>query len=401
MTRVKRIAIIGGGPAGIFGALWLKDFKGEVHLFEQNKDIGEKLKLTGGGRMNLCNKVFSDQEFSSSSKNLYKKIFKNPHAKNPEKMLQGLGLDFFWEKNRAILSSEDAIGEVQRLKNQLKEQPNTHLHLNTKIQAIRPEPNGLTIRFNDQEETFDYVILTTGGMYRIGDLGSKEKIYHLPLQLGHTLTPLAPSLCPLLFSDARLKKYAGIAFEGALTDERTQKSVQNDLLITHFGLSGPAALDFSALRESDQISLQFVTSISEKTFIQSFNQKRDGKNAIRKFLKTYLPQRLVDFHLQNSDIAENFMADIPKAKLQKLTQSLFHYPLPKLQPNAYPSSWTTKGGIPLEEIQTHTLESKRQPNVFLAGEVLDIDGLCGGYNISFAAISARIVVDAVLKKSHA
>lgn len=396
---MKKIAIIGAGPAGIFSAILLENFPGEIHIFEQNSDVGEKLKTTGGGRMNVTNKVFSDQEFSSSSINLYKRIFKNPHVKNREEIFKKLDIQYSWEKNRAILKSEDAIGEVYRLRQMIKKQSNTELHLNTKIEAIVPEQNGLNIKFNKNEEFFDYVIIASGGMYRMKDLGPEETIYNLPISLGHSITALSPSLCPLIFNDPRLKKYSGIAFEGKLNDKSNNKSVHNDIIITHFGLSGPACLDFSAISESKNITLSFIAKISEKEFINQFNQMRNGKNSIKKFLKQHLSQRLAEFHLENSDIGEDFMADIPKLKLKKLTESIFHYPLPQTQTNTYPSSWTTKGGVALNEIHTHTLESKKQPNVFLAGEILDINGLCGGYNISFAAISAQIITDAINQRS--
>lgn len=395
---MKKIAIIGAGPAGIYTTLLLNDFQGEVHLFEQNKDIGEKLKTTGGGRMNVTNKVFSEQEFNSCSNNLYKKIFKNPHIKNRFNILEKLGIEYTYEKNRAILASQNAIAEVARLKRLLQAQSNSSIHLNSKIINIKNKDSKFEISSNQSTEFFDYCVLTTGGMYRMFDLGDSEKIYQLPHQLGHHTTEVSPSLCALIFKDQKLRDLSGIAFEGILRDKKNNKSVQDDILLTHFGISGPAALDFSAIRESENIELSFISNITEKEFIKSFNQAREGKQGLKKFLKQYLPERLAQFHTQESHITQNFIADIPKIKLQALCKSIFHYPIPTCQPNSYPASWTTKGGVKLEEINTHSLESKLVTNLFFAGEVLDINGLCGGYNISFAAISAQIVVDAVMKK---
>lgn len=393
---MNNIAIIGAGPAGIYCGILLKNFKGNVHIFEQNKDIGEKLKLTGGGRMNITNKVFSEQEFSSSSQNLLKKIFKNPHIENRENIFQKLGIEYFYEGNRAILKSEDATAEVARLKTTLNNQKNTELHLNTKIQEISSEKNEINLKFSGETMFFDAVIITTGGMYRMKDLGDSDHIYRLSNHVNHTLTPIIPSLCPLSFSDKKLKKLSGISFKGILIDNSNNKSVHGSVLITHFGLSGPAPLDFSAIKESDNISLSFIPNITKNEFIKEFNQMRNGKNSIKKFLKNYFPQRLIDFHLTESEISENFMADISKIKLKKLTDSIFNYPIRNLKTNTYPASWTTKGGVPLTEINTATFESKKQPNLFFAGEVLDVNGLCGGYNISFAAISAQIVADRIL-----
>ena len=349
--------------------------------------------------MNITNKVFSDQEFSSSSTNLYKKIFKNPHIKNRFEIFEKLGIEFEYEKNRAILASQDAVAEVARLRRKIQAQPNALLHCGEKITDIIPQNNQFQLHTNkENDQFFDAVVITTGGMFRLFDLNSAEECYQLSIQLGHHITPLSPSLCPLIFQDKDLRTLSGITFEGILKDEVNNVFIQNDILITHFGLSGPAVLDFSACYKSPQITLAFTT-IKEHDFITRFNTARSGKQGLRKFLKQFVPERVAAFCIAKSDIQQQFIADMPKKKLQKLCQTLFHYPIPPPQPNSYPASWTTKGGIKLEDINTATLESKIVPHLFFAGEVLDINGLCGGYNISFAAISAQIVADAVLKET--
>lgn len=392
MKPVK-IAIIGAGPAGIYTALLLENLSGEVHLFEQNKDIGEKLKTTGGGRMNVTNEVFSDREFSSTEHRWVERLFKNSHFAHRDKILGKLGIEYQWEKHRAILKSQDAVGEVSRLKARLQAQANVKLHLNTKIKQIKPGKAGFEIYTEGEVSLkFDRVVLTTGGMYRMADLGTTEHIYDLSKQLDHSITEVSPSLCPLIFKDTDLRQFSGISFVGRLNDVKSKKSVTDDLLITHFGISGPAALDFSALA-ADQVTLSFITTITETEFVAQFNAQRAGKNSIKKFLKTFLPQRLVDFQLQKAGIAQDFIADLSKQKLQRLVKNLFHYPLPPSQKNVYPGSWTTKGGVLLSEVKTKNCESKRIPHLYFAGEILDCNGLCGGYNISFAMISAQIVAD--------
>ncbi len=384
-----KIAIIGAGPAGIYTALLLEDFEGEVHLYEQNKDIGEKLKTTGGGRMNVTNKVFSETEFNSEDEKWVQTLFKNPHFENRYHLLEKLGIEYQWEKNRAILQSQDAVAEVDRLKSKVLEQDNLTLHLNTKIESIESQDAGFTIN----GESYDRVVLTTGGMYRMKDMGDSDYIYRLPQSLEHSITDqISPSLCPLIFLDKPLRAFAGISFVGRLTDTTNKKSVIDDLLITHFGISGPAALDFSSFA-GEKIELSFVTSVTEKEFIHQFNESRNGKNSIRQFLKEFIPKRLVDYHLDRAEIDQDFMADVPKAKLQNLVKSLYHYPIPPRQKNVYPGSWTTNGGVKVEDIETKNLESKKHPGLYFAGEVIDCSGLCGGYNISFAMISAQIVAD--------
>lgn len=402
--KPNRVAIIGAGPAGLYSTLLLKNFEGEVHLFDQNTDVGEKLKLTGGGRMNVTNHLFGVEQFSSTEPRILKQVFKSPHVRHREALLTSLGVEYTWEKNRAILKSQNAVAEVARLKQNVLTQPNAQLHLQHKAIRINSH-NQQRLTFSTPNgqitQIFDAVILSGGAMYRLKDLGQAEKIYTLPLQLGHTITTVSPSLSPLVFKDPALRKLQGLSFTGQLTDCSSKKSVTDDMIITHFGLSGPAILDFSAVRNSEQIELNFIPQISEVDFRQQIDQKRHGSHRLRTFLRAQVPHRLADFLLEQASLnTETIIADLPKAKLKTLLQSIFHYPIPPCQTKNYPSSWTTKGGVNLAEINPATLESKLSPGVFFAGEILDIDGLCGGYNISWAAISAAIITDFLTKQKN-
>ena len=228
-----KIAIIGAGPAGIYSTLLLRDLAGEVHLFEQNADVGEKLKTTGGGRMNVTNKVFTDTEFTSHDQRWVERLFKNPHFENRYSILAALGIEYVWEKNRAILKSQNAVAEVARLKNLLLAQPNAQVHLNTKITAVVPDGEGFSVHTENDPvgQKFDRVILTIGGMYRMKDMGPIEKIYALPQAFEHEITSVKPSLCPLIFKDKALRPFAGINFVGCLNDKASGRSVTDDLLI--------------------------------------------------------------------------------------------------------------------------------------------------------------------------
>jgi len=404
--NTKRIAIIGAGPAGIYTSLLLDTFDGQVWLFDQNKDVGEKLKTTGGGRMNVTNKKFTAEEFSSQSSNLLKRLFKNPHFINRHLIFETLGIEYEWEKNRALLRSQNAPLEVARLKAKALAQPSLKLCLEHKATAIEKlESGAFRINFETPNNLsvldFDFVVLSGGGMFRLKDMGDTDKIYKLPLQLGHTITDVQPSLSPLIFTDKALRELKGVSFEGILTDTQNKKSVSDDMIITHFGLSGPAVLDFSAFRESESIELCFTTQFKEHELRDKINASRQGSVRLRALLREYFTKNLTDFFLSQADLnVETVIADLPKAKLHKLIQTIFHYPIPQVQSKNYPSSWTTKGGVKLEEVNVARLESKLVPGLHFAGEIMDTNGLCGGYNISFAAVSAAIVADALLNQGR-
>ena len=395
-----KIAIIGGGPAGIFTSYFLRNFKGEIWLFEQNANIGEKLKLTGGGRMNVTNKKFSGDGFSSRSKNLLKNLFKNPVTKSCEKIFEELGVGYKWEGDRAILASESATAEVERLTELLERQKNLKISTSCKVSDVKISENKFIVKFeqknSSKEEIFDVLIITSGGMFRIKDVFDSEKIYKIPLELGHTITDLSPSLCPILMPNNPFFDLAGISFEGSLFCPKNKKYVSGDILITHNGLSGPAVLDFSSMMERDEIELSFISEICENDFQKEFWKLRDSKETVKNFIHKFLPNRVCDFLLlKNGFNLDMKIASVGKELFKKLQKDLFHYEFKNVKLADYQFAWTTKGGIPLDEINVATIESRLHKNLYFAGEILDVNGLCGCFNISFAAISGKIVSDAI------
>lgn len=399
-----KIAIIGAGPSGVYTSLLLKDVSAEVCLFEQNDQIGKKLERTGGGRMNIANKVFSEKQFSSSEVNLLKKLFKNPWIKNRMDIFDELNVEYIWEENRALLKSQDAMREIDRLDENLRNQKNLKLNLNSKVLNIEIKDNQYLIEFDKQgiieKGIFDIVIIAGGGMFRIDDLGSELDIYKLPMQLGHIITNLSPSLSSLMIKNNPLKEFSGVSLEAELTDLKTKNRMTGDLLITHGGLSGPLPLDFSSILEGDSVELNFLPNTKEDDFSQKFNSLRQGKNLLKTFLRNFLPSRIAEWHIDQAELPEGtIIADISKDKFKILRKNLFHFEISNIKKPDYQFCWTTKGGVDLSEINIGTMESKLHKNIYLIGEMLDVNGFCGGYNISFAAISGKIATEDILFKN--
>lgn len=400
---MKKIAIIGAGPAGIAATRFLKDADIHITLFEANKAIGEKLKLTGGGRMNVTNKNLDESHYNSTSKGNLKKLFKNPWIQNREKLLDELGIKYVWEGNRALLKSEDAVAEVQKFQNQITHQKNTTLRLKTFVSDIKKTETGFALTTlcdgAYQTEEFQTVICTTGGMYRIGRKSIEDEIYALPKSLGHTIERVSPSLSPLRITPSPFKELSGIALPLTLTNSQTKKSLTGDALLTHVGLSGPVALDFSAHLTGDSINIRLYSETTEEHFLQEFNALRTSKTTVRSHLKKHIPQRVTDWIMKELKLPLNLnIADTSKSQLAEIRKRLFQYTVSPVSRMPYAGCWTTKGGVSLSEINTSTLESKKIPELFFAGEVLDVDGLCGGYNITFAFVSAKIVSAAIKKR---
>jgi len=395
-----KTAIIGAGPAGIFAAIFLRDFKGEVHLFEQNEILGEKLKLTGGGRMNITNKNLSRDDYFSSEERLKNNLLKTRWLEKREELFNELGIEYKWEENRAISKKENAGREVERLARAIKRQKNAFIHEKANVLNVQKKGKKYLLKVDGKQEEVDVVIIASGGMLRLNDMGGREYIYNLAIKLGHNITKTRPVLTPLVITGNPLKNLAGIAFKGTIGNVLSNRKTTGDILITHLGISGPAVLDFSSLFEGNSCELGFALGFDENRFKDEFWKLREGKNSLSAFLHKFMPKKLCAWHMQEASIPKDAMiADVSKEKFKILSRNLFRFVLRGVQRMDYSNSWTTDGGVDLKEINVATMESKLNPHVFFAGVVLDVNGLCGGYNITFAAITAKIAAEAILNSA--
>jgi predicted Rossmann fold flavoprotein len=250
-------------------------------------------------------------------------------------------------------------------------------------------------------EIFDKIVLSGGGMFRMFSQNLiEQQIYSIPANLQHTTTNVRPSLSPIRIKNNPFKSLSGTAMSLQLISRENKIKMEQDAIFTHAGISGPVVLDFSAyLPSSGEFFINFIPQITEEDFFAGFSRLRQGKNLFRKYLREFLPKKVADWHLDSAGITlTTNIADISKDKVKMLRKNLFNYPVSGAETYDYSACWTTKGGVPLSEINVATMESKIHPNLFFAGEILDVNGLCGGYNISFAAISAKILSEKILQK---
>lgn len=389
-----KLAIIGAGPAGIFAGKFLKDWDGEIHLFEANKEIGKKLALTGGGRMNLTNKDLNVSHFFSDNERALKHIFKSNFARNYLDLFDDLGIKMKWEGNRALLESQDAAGQVRAWENEFKNQKNLTLHLGHEVRKISRKESGFVI----DDKDFDFVLITSGGMLQLMKKNNEQKVYSLAASLAHKIVKPSACLSPIIIPSSPFKDLAGTAMEIELSQNNKNK-VRDNLLFTHKGISGPAVLDFSANWDQEVFEINFMPEVKEEDFVNEFQELRNGKNKLLKLLQKYLPKKVALFQAEKIKADEKMIADVSKDDLKLLRKNLFRWRVEGGQTCGYEQSWTTRGGVDLGEIKTSTMESKIVPGLFFGGEILDVAGLCGGYNITWAAISARMACEEILNKN--
>lgn len=371
--------IIGGGPAGMMATISSAYYGQKSLLIEKNKRLGKKLSGTGGGRCNVTNNGSLDDLLAGIPGNgrfLYSVFsqFDNHDIIN------------FFEENGVALKVEDhgrvfpATDKSQTiigaLETKIHELGGTVL-TNTEVVSVKKINDLFHIKSADKAFTCGKVIVTTGGK-SYPSTGSTGFGYDIARHFNLSVTPLESAESPLL-TDFPHKTLQGISLDD-VTLSYGKHIITHDLLFTHFGLSGPAALRLSSFVSGGEITeLDFLPQTSSDDLHSYLTENRE--KSIKNALKNLVPERLADFLAV--DYPEKIKQLSPTQETQ-LVDKLKKMPIKITGKMSLAKSFVTKGGIDLKEINPKTLESKKVSGLHFAGEVLDINAHTGGFNITAA-----------------
>jgi hypothetical protein len=267
--------------------------------------------------------------------------------------------------------------------------------------------NGFVVKGDNFQFNCKNLVLTTGGL-SYPATGSDGTGYRLAQSFGHSMVETTPALTPLTCQDDDLKSLSGITLEARLTlvvDGKRFFSCRDSFLFTHFGFSGPAALDISRhylqAHGKNQIMANFIPDHDENAFglyLRQVGQKNPRKT-LRGVLIDLMPQRLADTMLKKAGLdASLMMNQLDKVSRQRLIDRCVYYPLDVTGVLGYSKAEVTAGGVDWTEINPKTLESKLVPGLFFAGEILDVDGRIGGFNFQWAWASGYTAAQAIIKQ---
>lgn len=396
-----KVAVIGGGAAGFFSAISVKEHypNSEVTIFEKTTKVLSKVKVSGGGRCNVTNgtKSISDlaKAYPRGGKKLKKafKIFNTQHTIN---WFEGRGVPLKVEPNNHVFPvSDDSQSVIDCF---LKECRRLKINIQTKasVQKILPKDDGFELSFSEKPlAAFDKVIVATGG-------SPKRKGLEWLEQLGHKIENPVPSLFTFNMKKESITELMGVSVKEALvTIQGTKLKISAPLLITHWGMSGPAILKLSAFgaRLLSEMNYEFKAQVNW-TAIQNVNTVLDDLQNIAnnnpqkqlQNLKPYgLPERLWLFLLAKAEIpAGKRWSELGKKGLNKLSSMLTYDVYQVHGKTTFKEEFVTCGGVSLESIDFETMQSRVCNNLYFAGEVMDIDGITGGYNFQAAWTTAYI-----------
>jgi predicted Rossmann fold flavoprotein len=415
------VAIIGAGAAGLFAAIWAgKNLEGHpigITVFDGAKKLGAKILVAGGGRCNVTHRRVTEHDFAGSSPAAIRKVLRRFSVAHTIHFFSEAGVELKEEETGKLFPVTDSARTILNALIDQSKESHVSLEHPARVTDIEQLPVSGTASNVKQEPRFRvmlesgvllarYVIVCTGGK-SLPKSGSDGGGYRLVENLGHTITkPLVPALVPLVLTDSHwIRELSGVTVPTTVTLSKPSGkrivSCSGSTLCTHRGLSGPAVLDISRhwliARNTDpdvQLSINWLPGQNTETVDEFFQSQRAGAFGV---LRQWLPDRLARRICIESEAP--LVGDLTRTIRKKLVQNITATPLPVTGDRGFSIAEATAGGVPLEEVKLETMESRKCPGLYLAGEVLDVDGRIGGFNFQWAWSSAYVAGVAVAQSA--
>lgn len=391
------VVVIGGGPAGMMAAGRAGEFGARVVLVEKNASLGKKLLICGKGRCNLTNNLFELKEMISCYGINGKFLFSSFYKFGPDELINFFkekGLETKTEKNGRVFPCSDKSVDVLNVMINYLSSSNVEVRMSANVKKIIL--NGLMIEkiiLDNGEEIFaDKFILSTGGKaYPV--TGSTGDAYAWLMKLGHKIVKPFPALSPVILNEEFIKDLEGVSLKDVrVSVYKKNKKVDSrigDVIFTAEGISGPAILDMSKiigqnLPDEVELRIDFSPLRDVEDLVKNIQENFDKNpnKAIKNILSDFFPQKLMLIFIKYLEIdADRKANSILKPERTEIVRLFKEFRLKVKGLAGFDKAMITSGGVDLKEVDPKTMLSKIISNLFLAGEVLDIDGPTGGYNL--------------------
>ena len=381
-----KTAIIGGGAAGFFAAITCAEASPghEVHIFERGKTVLEKVRISGGGRCNVTHHCYDTRELVKNYPRGSRELIGPFSRFGPEDTVQ-------WFSDRGVPLKTESDGRMFPVTNSSQTiidclsraayNAGVKVHTSSRIEQIRPHDG----RWHLDNQIFDQVMIAAG---------SSASMWEVLAGLGHTIIPAVPSLFTFNTKDTRLRDLSGVSVQRArLSVPGTRLTSEGPLLITHWGLSGPAVLrlsawgarEFRAMDYKFQLEVQFAADMEAFDTWFGHNRQHTGKKTIGSHTQEGIPARLWQRLTEAAGTdAQKRWADLDKTSARQLYEQITEARFQITGKSTNKEEFVTAGGVSLREINFNTFESRICPGLFMAGEILDIDAITGGFNFQAA-----------------
>ncbi|WP_413363170.1 NAD(P)/FAD-dependent oxidoreductase [Lysinibacillus sp. 3P01SB] len=405
------VIVIGGGPSGLMAAIAAAEQNKKVMLLEKGGKVGKKLAISGGGRCNVTNRLPVEEivkHIPGNGRFLYSPftIYNNEDIIS---FFEGLGVKLkeedhgrmFPVSNRAQDVVDALIQEMKRLK--------VEVRLHTPVTKILMDEEKIYgVRLEDGSEIRAKAVVVAVGGKAVPQTGSTGDGYPWAERAGHTVTELYPTEVPVTSKEPFIqsRELQGLALRDVAVSVLNKKGKpiithQMDMLFTHFGLSGPAILRCSQFIVKEkkkngapvQVRIQSLIDHNEETCLQMLNKsiKAEPKKAVKNLWKSLVPERWLLFLLDRAGIDASLTGiELSQEKLRAFARELVSFTMEVHGTQSIEKAFVTGGGVSVKEIDPKTMASKMKDGLYFCGEILDIHGYTGGYNITSALVTGRI-----------
>ena len=398
---MKRIAVIGGGASGLMSALTAASYGAAVCLIEQKDRVGKKILSTGNGRCNYTNLYQTPECYHSSNPDFPWKIISAFDVNETVAFFQELGI---CPKNRdgyLYPNSDQASSVLDVLRMECRER---HVQILTdrKCTEILPKKKHFLIRTTQENITSDSVILCAGSK-AAPVTGSDGSGYSLAKRLGHSLIPVLPALVQLKCREKFYKSISGVRIQGSLciyADGKKLAEDKGEIQMTAYGISGIPVFQVSgyaaeALYQKKQVEavLNFMPDHTEEECLKILKDRVNTRphKTLEEFFTGLFSKKMSDLWVRLSGISrEKQVGKLSHSEFQNLCRLIQSFRTIVTDTNPFEQAQVCRGGIDTREVSAQTMESLLIPGLYFAGEILDVDGLCGGYNLQWAWSSGRV-----------
>lgn len=408
---IRDLIIVGGGASGLIAAITAKDLGLDVAILESTDRIGRKILTTGNGRCNITNKNIDISRYHSSNKNFPAQILNEFSVEKTINFFNSIGLPTCTLENGKMFPlslQSSSVVDILKLSIEERQIPT---YFECKVKSIDIKNTQFILHTNNEDQksfVCKRVLLCTGGKSYVGT-GSDGSGYILAKTLGHKIIDPIPSLVQIKLHHNKLKALSGIKFQGSCeisVDDKFYKKTSGEILFTDYGISGPPILQLSRIasfytnsKHKVSLSIDMFPNLSLDS-LKEFLENHWGMFGYRSIHNSFLGilnKKLISTFLKECGITDIHKETYYLQWYEKcaIFNNLKNWTFEVSGTNSFRDAQVTAGGINSAEVDNRTLESKIVPGLYLAGEVLDVDGDCGGFNLQWAWSSGNTAAKSI------
>ncbi len=409
--KTKPVVIVGGGASGLMAAILIARDGKEVILLEQNNKVGKKILVSGNGKCNIGNLSIAPHRYHSQNPDFVREILRGYGAEEIISLFGSIGLPLIEGKEGKLFPMGLQASSVVELLVYEAESAGAEILCDCAVNAISETKQGFILDTAQGEKECEILLLASGSP-AAPRLGGSFGGLEMAASLGHTLIPSSPSLVQLCSEEVWVKKASGVKVEAVVklyANSDYIAETKGDILFTNYGISGLAILDISyevsrqlALFAYCELSLDILPGQSKEqlTNLLIHGINSESTKPLTLWLQGFLNKKLISIILEQSKCRAKREQDLNRKEIGKLVYSIKNLKLSISDTRGFEGAEVALGGVDTTEVNAQTMESKKVKGLYLAGEILDVDGDRGGFNFHFAWTSGMRAAKAIIPDTN-